>query len=320
MMTFKNSIRTCAVLALSQFLALPLAAQEIAVFTKNQVDPFFNDIRVGAEMAAAAKGWSTVQYVPTKPNNLTEQISQLEDASLRNPDAILFVPIDPDALAPVVERVANAGIPIVNVADRAASGSYLTFVGFDDVVLGEVAAKALADRLGGEGRVVIIEGVKGSKVNEDRVNGFRSGLSAFPSIEVITSQPANFQRLQALQVMENLIQSTPDIDGVLASIDAMALGALEAIEAAGIEAQVVGVDGISEAVEAVRDGRMAATAEFSGFKMSCLAIEAVDRAANGLDVPAEILLSGSLITAENAGDFLVPLEEQTCPDWDAVVN
>lgn len=320
-MMMKNSIlRPILAAAACQLLALPALAEEIAVFTKNQVDPFFNDIRIGADMAAANKGWDTIQYVPTKPNNLAEQISQLEDASVRSPAAILFVPIDPTALAPVIERVAASGVPIVNVADRGAPGSYLTFVGFDDVDLGRNAADALAQRLEGTGRVVIIEGVKGSKVNEDRVQGFREGLAAYPDIEITTSQPANFQRLQALQVMENLIQSDPNIDGVLASIDAMALGALEAIEAAGLDILTVGVDGISEAVEAVRDGRMAATAEFSGFKMSCLAIEAVDRSMNGLSVPDEILLTGALITQENASDYLVPVEDQSCPDWDTFVN
>ena len=187
--------------------------ETIAVFTKNQTNPFFQNVRVGAENAAKQLGAKVIQYVPTKPDSIPEQLSQVEDVIVKRPDAIVFTPVDYKALIPGVEKMNAAGIPVVNVTDHMAGGKIVSYVGIDDYKVGRATAEALMKALGGKGNVVIIEGVKGSISNQDRTRGLTDVVKEHPNVKLLATQAGNFQRLNALQVMENLMQSFPQIDG-----------------------------------------------------------------------------------------------------------
>ena len=109
--------------------------------------------------------------MPTKPDSIPEQLSQVEDVVVKKPDAIVFTPVDYKALVPGVEKMNVAGIPVVNVTDHMAGGKIVSYVGIDDYKVGRATAEALMKALGGKGNVVIIEGVKGSISNQDRTRG-----------------------------------------------------------------------------------------------------------------------------------------------------
>jgi ribose transport system substrate-binding protein len=193
----------------------------------------------------------------------------------------------------------------------------VSYVAADDFSLGLDAGRYLLKALGGKGNVVIIEGVKGSTTSDDRVRGFHKALEENPGVKLLASQPANYQRLQALQVMENLIQSNPSIDGVMAAADVMAFGAIEALEAAGKKAtKVVGIGGVPESIEAIKAGRLLATAEFNGYKMGCLAAMAAVRSLRKETVPDTIVIKGIVIDKTTTGPFEVPPEKRTCPKWE----
>ena len=302
--------------ALHWFGAPPaLAAGEvIAAFTKNQVDPHFEGVRAGVEQIARKMNATVRQYVPTKPNNITEGMSQLEDVGVTKPSLVLFMPIDPKAQLPTIKRLIEAGTPVINYNDRAGAAPYLSFVGEDDYKLGYDIAKTLFDHLGGKGNVVILEGIKGSNTGDERKRGFEAALKEYPNIKLLASQPANFQRLLGLQVMENLIQQFPDINGVIAAADASALGAAEALNSAGrSNVAVVSINGVPEAVEAVKTGSLLAIAEFNGFKIGCVATEIGLKAVRGEAVPKQIVIPGAIITKANYAEWLVPYRERTCP-------
>ena len=285
---------------------------EIAVFTKNKVDPFFEEARVGSDVAAKALGYRVVQYAPTRPNNFQEQIAQVEDAITRKPRGIVFVPVDTKGFRPSVEKVRGAGIPIVNFID-AGEGNFNSFVVYDDKKMGADVTRILAERLEGKGNVVIIEGIKGSSTSDNRSAGAQETLKAYPGIKVLAVQAANYQRLQALQVVENLMQQFPQIDGVIAASDNMALGAVEAMEAAGRQLpQVVSMDGTIDGVRAVASGRILASAEFSGFQMGCAAVEMIDRLAKGQAVPQRVELKAEMITKDTASNFGLAFDKRTC--------
>ena len=294
--------------------------ETIAVFTKNQTNPFFQNVRVGAENAAKQLGAKVIQYVPTKPDSIPEQMSQVEDVIVKKPDAIVFTPVDYKALIPGVEKMNAAGIPVVNITDHMAGGRIVSYVGVDDYKVGIATARVLIKALGGKGNVVIIEGVKGSLSNQDRVRGLVDALKEQPAIKVLASQPGNFQRLNALQVMENLIQSFPQIDGVLAANDAMAIGAIEALEAANRKAVVVGINGTAEAVEAIKAGKLLASGQADPFMQGCLGTIIAIRALRKQPVPAELFLKPSVIDAGNFKDFDMPVEARSCPKWEEVAT
>lgn len=287
--------------------------ETIAVLTKNQTNPYFQAVRVGAETAAKALNVKVIQYIPTKPDSIPEQLSQVEDVIVKKPDAIVFVPVDYKAMVPAVEKINQANIPIINITDRVASGKLVAYVGADDYNLGLATARTLLKAMGGKGNVVILEGVKGSLTNTDRVRGFEDALKEFPGVKLVGAQPANYQRLQALQVMENLMQSHPQIDGVLAANDAMAVGALEALEGAGRSARVVGVNGSKEAIELIKAGKLLASGDFNGFIQGCLGTEIAVRHLRKQETPKEIILKPVVIDKTNYQPYETPVDQRQCP-------
>jgi ribose transport system substrate-binding protein len=306
-------------LGLAGVASIPAAradGETIAIFTKNQTNPYFQTVRVGADVAAKSLNAKTLHYIPTKPDSIPEQLSQIEDVIVKKPSAIVFIPVDYKAMTPGAEKINAAGIPMVNVTDRSAGGKFSAFVGADDYSLGLETARYLLKSLGGKGKIVIIEGVKGSLTNVDRVRGFNDALKENPGAKLVASQPANYQRLAALQVMENLMQSNSEIDGVLAANDAMAVGAIEALDGANRKAQVVGINGTKEAVDAIKAGKMLASGDYNGFVQGCLGTMIAIRELRKEAIVPEIVLAPTVITKDNYKPYDVALETRACPTWE----
>ncbi|AXF25878.1 sugar ABC transporter substrate-binding protein [Burkholderia pyrrocinia] len=297
------------------------ASETIAAFYKNQVDPHFALVHAGVDAEAKLLGVSVTHYAPTRPNDLGEQLSELEDVGVKKPSAVLFMGVNPHGVVPAIQKINAIGIPVVNYNDRVAGGKFSSVVVADDYNLGLDVARYLFKSLGGKGNVVILEGVKGSTTSDERERGFKKALQEFPNIHLLASQPANYQRLQALQVMENLIQSNPKIDGVLAAADVMAMGAIEALEAAGQkQVKVVGIGGVPESIKAIKEGRLLATAEFNGFKMGCIATMAAVRTLRKEPVPDTVLIKGIVIDKTNYAPFELPGDQRQCPAWNDVAS
>ncbi|AOO84902.1 sugar ABC transporter substrate-binding protein [Bosea vaviloviae] len=290
--------------------------ETIAVFTKNHTNPFFQTIRVGADAAAKALNAKTIHYIPTKPDSIPEQLSQIEDVVVKKPSAIVFVPVDYKAMVPGVEKINDANIPVVNTTDRSAGGKFLAFIGADDYSLGLETARYMLKAMGGKGNVVIIEGVKGSLTNVDRVRGFNEAIKEFKEVKLLASQPANYQRLQALQVMENLMQSHQKIDGVLAANDAMAIGAIEALDGANRKALIVGINGTKEAVDAIKTGKLLASGDYNGFLQGCIGTMVAIRALRKEAIVTEVVLKPTVIDKTNYQPYDTALETRSCPKWD----
>ena len=305
-------------------LALPLAVradgERIAVFTKNQTNPFFQIVRVGADNAAKQMNAVVVHYVPTKPDSIPEQMSQIEDVVVKKPDAIVFTPVDFKAMTPGIEKINAAGIPVVNITDRASSGKFVAYVGAHDYNLGLETSRFLFKAMGGKGNVVLLEGVKGTLTNTERVRGFNDALKEFPGVKLVAAQPANYQRLAALQVMENLMQAQRDIGGVFAANDAMATGAIEALDGANRKAFVVGINGTKEAVDAIKAGKMLATGDYSAFLHGCIGTMAAIRALRKQPVPTEVVFAARVVDKTNYEALDVPVEKRSCPKWEEVVK
>jgi ribose transport system substrate-binding protein len=294
--------------------------ETIAVFTKNQTNPYFQAVRVGTETAAKALGVKVIQYVPTKPDSIPEQLSQVEDVIVKKPNAIVFIPVDYKALVPAVEKINAAGIPVTNITDRSAGGNFVAFVGADDYSIGLSVARRLLKAIGGKGNVIILEGVKGSLTSTNRVRGFNDAMKENPDVKLLASQPANFQRLNALQVMENLMQSFPSIDGVLAANDPMAVGAIEALEGANRKALVIGINGSKEAVELIKSGKLLASGDFNGFIQGCIGTEIAVRNLHKQPTPKEVMLKPIVIDKTNFTPYEMPVEQRACPTLEQIVS
>jgi len=289
--------------------------ERLAVFTKNQTNPFFQTFRLGAESAAKQLNAKVTHYVPTKPDSIPEQMSQIEDVIVKKPNAIIYIPVDYKAMVPGIQKMNAAKIPVINATDRSASGEFVSFVGASDYALALESSRILFKAMGGKGNVVALEGVKGTLTNTDRMRGFADAVKQNPNIKVVASQPGNYQRLLALQVMENLMQSNPKIEGIFAANDAMASGAIEALEGAKRKALVVGINGTKEGVDAVIAGKMLATGDYGGFMQGCLSTMIAVRHLRKQPVPKQVVFPPVVIDKSNAAKYSVPVETMSCPSW-----
>jgi len=294
--------------------------ETIALFTKNQTNPYFETVRVAAKAAATELNADLKNYIPTSNDSIPEQMSQIEDAITTRPSAAVFIPVDSQAMIPGIEKFNKAGIPVVNLIDRAEGGQFVTFVGCDDRAVALSTAKYLFEKMNGKGNVIIIEGQGGSSNNQKRMAGFRKALEEFPNVKVLASQTGNFQRAMALQVTENLLQAHPQIDGILAANDAMALGAIEALDAANRKALVIGINGTKEAIDAVKAGKLLATGDCDGFVQGCMGTMAAVRHLRNLPVPKEVIFPITVFDSTNFQGADVPYEQRMCPKWESIVK
>jgi ribose transport system substrate-binding protein len=294
--------------------------ETIAVFTKNQTNPFFETVRKGAKNAAEQMNATVVQYIPTVQDSIPEQLSEIEDAIIKRPGAIVFTPVNSKAMIPGIEKLNAANIPVVNITDRVLGGQVISFMGCDETKLALSTGRYLLEKLNGRGNVIILEGIGGSENSANRVIGYKMAIAEFPNVKLIASQPANFQRVQALQVTENLLQSYPQIDGILAANDSMALGAIEALDAAKRKAFVVGLNGTKEAVDSIKEGKLLATGDCDGFMHGCLGTMAAVRHLRNLPIPKEFIFSLMVIDKTNYAGMDVPYEQRMCPSWESIVK
>ncbi|WP_017594494.1 ABC transporter permease/substrate-binding protein [Nocardiopsis potens] len=264
-------------------------------------NPFFVQMRDGAQAEADAAGVELV--VADAQDDASRQADQVQDFIGTGVGAVVVNPVDSAALGPAVRGANEAGVPVV-AADRAVDGAETAaFVASDNVEGGRLAARALAERLGGEGRIAVLNGTPGTSASRERGEGFREGIAAYPGIEVVAEQPAGFERGEGLDVMTDILQAHGDLDGVFAENDEMALGAAKALEdRGGAEVPVVGFDGSPEALEAVRDGTLYASVAQRPEEIGRAAVRAAVRAARGEEAGTEPV-PVAVVTAEDVGEF-----------------
>src|SRR5450631_834534 len=311
------------VLAVSMelFMSNAKAADQmtIAVFTKNLTNPAYEAFRLAADQVARAAGARTVHYVPKQPDNVDEQKAMVEQALKDKPDAVIFIPVDDVAMIDSVKKLNDAKIPVVLVSNPL-PGSFVTYVGADDFEIGYRQARYLFEKLGGKGKIVVIEGIPVAPTNRERVRGYKRAFGEFTGIEVLASGVGNYQQPDAKRVMAKFLADYPQIDAVLSANDGMALGALEALKEANRSAVVIGINGILPAVKLIETGALLASVDFNMFKIGCVATRAAMRHLKGEKLPEKILLPAEIIDKTNYKAWLVPVNQQTCPEWGDVVR
>lgn len=285
--------------------AAPGGDYTIAVMVKDSTTPFWRYLISGANDVGEELGVKVVEYAPMEAQNLDEQVKQVEDAIQAGVDAICIAPVDSEGIVPVLEEANAAGIPVITTNTKANGGKIETFVGVDNYESAKTLAAYMVEQLGGKGNVVIIEGNPAGQTSQDRVKGFEEIIAAHPDIKLEVSQPGNFKRDEAMTIMENLIQSNPDIDAVLALNDEMALGAWQALDEAGkSDVLVTGFDGALEGLQAIQDGKMYASMNQDAFAQGGEAVRAAVDVLNGKSVDEWIRVGGEVCDKDNAQSLI----------------
>ncbi|WP_432022672.1 ABC transporter permease/substrate-binding protein [Streptomyces parvus] len=265
-------------------------------------NPFFVQMKEGAQAEAEKAGIDLT--VTDAQNDASQQANQLQNFTSSGVSSIIVNPVDSDAVGPGVRSANKADIPVI-AADRGVNkADTATLVASDNVAGGKLAADALADKLGGKGSIVILQGTAGTSASRERGAGFAEGLKAYPDIKVVAKQPADFDRTKGLDVMTNLIQSHPGVTGVFAENDEMALGAVKALGSkAGKSVSVVGFDGTPDGLKAVEAGTLYASVAQQPAELGKIAVQNAVKAAKDEKVASTVKVPVKVVTRENAADF-----------------
>jgi inositol transport system substrate-binding protein len=234
------------------------------------------------------------------------QISQAQDFIARGVDAIILSPYDKEGSAPVVNLAIQAHKPIVvvnsEVSNMAKANAY---VGSENAEAGRLEAQRIMDLLHGKGDIAEINGPNGHSAEAERSQGIREVLAKYPDAKIVLEQTANWDRTQALNLMENWLASGRKIDAVIAQNDEMALGAEKAIAAAGKQKDilVVGIDGIPDARKAIADGKLVGSVFQDANAQGTQAVDIAVQLAQGKTVAHDHIIPFQLITKDNLATF-----------------
>lgn len=234
-----------------------------------------------------------------------KQVEQIESFIAQNVDAIIMNPCEVEGSSPAVTKALAAKIPIINVNSET-SAKPSAFVGSDDVESARIAMKFIADKLGGKGNVVMMHGYMGQAAQIKREQGAQEILKQYPNLKLMAHQTGEWDRAQAMSLMENWIQSYGSrINAVFAQNDEMGLGAVKALTDAGLKDKVivVSIDAIPDALQAVKKGTLDATVFQNAEQQGSKAIEAAIKAAKGESYQKETLIPFQLVTKANVEQF-----------------
>ena len=259
-------------------------------------NPFFISVKEGIVDLAEEKG-SQVKVLDAQ-DDTSKQSNDVDDLIQQGVDILLINPVDSSAITPAVEAANSAGIPVVTIDRSSEGGQVLTLVASDNVEGGKMAAQYIEEISGENAKVAELEGIPGASATNERGKGFNE--YAKDKLDIVDKQTANFDRAKGLTVMENMLQSKPEIQAVFAQNDEMALGAIEAIQAAGKTGniQVVGFDGTDDGLDAIEAGTLSATVAQQPEEMGKLAMQAAFDHFSGKDVEKSIASPLELIKSD----------------------
>lgn len=232
--------------------------------------------------------------------NTARQILDIEDLVSQGIDLLITSPRDAQLMTPVIEKVMDRGIPVVLLSRRINSERYNTFIRADNREIGRQAARYLAQRLGGKGRILMLQHIPTTTPAIDRTEGFQEGLQDYPGLSIAAIKRADSLRDKAIQAVEEALAQGLAFDAIYAQSDSMAAGARVALKQAGRDPRqipIVGIDYISEAREAIRAGEQAASFVYPVFARE--GTEAALAILAGKSVPKEIVVPTTLVTRAN---------------------
>lgn len=263
-------------------------------------------VNISDEMQKKAEELGAELIIVDAERSPLKQIEQVESFIAQKVDVIILNPCEYEASSPAVTKALAANIPIVNV-NSATKVQPTAFVGSNDVESGRIAMKFIAEKLGGKGNIVMIQGLNGQAAQIQREQGAKEIMAQLPGLKMIAEQTAEWDRAKSMDLMQNWIQSYgTKINAVFAHNDEMGLGAVKALQDAGMKDKVivVSIDAIADALQAVKKGDLDATVFQDARKQGAGAIETAVKIARGQQFDKEFLIPFKLLTKGDVDHFL----------------
>lgn len=279
--------------------------QKVIAFVPKQLgNPFFVAIRDAMGEAAADKGYEFKCNAPDASTEVDKQISIAEAFIESNVDALVLGPCDATAIVDVINKAKAKGIAVLLVDSGADESDYLSYIGTDNFEGGKVAARWFGENV--TGKVAIIDGFAGNEATTQRYKGFMEEIKNYPEVEVVTSDYANGDLSQSMSVAENFLTAYPDLAGIFAVDDMMAIGAGQAVEAANKRDQIkiCGFDGQPDAAQKIIEGTIDATIAQKPATMGRMTVDAVTDYFAGKELERVINTGCEVVDKTNAETFL----------------
>ncbi|MEZ9640563.1 ribose ABC transporter substrate-binding protein RbsB [Vibrio cyclitrophicus] len=270
---------SAALLSTTVSVSVSAQAQDtMAIVLSTLNNPFFVTMKDGAEAKAEELGYKLI--VLDSQNDPSKELSNIEDLTIRGVKAILINPTDSDAVSNAIRIANRSDIPVLTLDRGASRGDVVSHIASDNVIGGEMAGHYIMEKVGEKAKVIQLEGIAGTSAARERGEGFMNAVNG-SDLELLASQPADFDRTKGLNVMENLLAANPDVQAVFAQNDEMALGALRAVQASGKDVMIVGFDGTDDGIAAVNRGLLGATVAQQPDLIGSLGIEMADKVLKG---------------------------------------
>jgi ribose transport system substrate-binding protein len=276
----------------------------VALVLKTLNHPFFVDMRRGAQEAADRLGVDLLVQAAEREIDVEKQMQIVENLIQTGIRVLCITPSGSREIVTALAKAKAAGVPIIAVDTRvdakAASDAGVevrTFIGSDNYEGGKLAGEYAVKATGGKARIGVLEGIPGHETADSRNRGFKDAIAGHPGMTIVASQPANWERDQGFNVFQNMLQAHADIDTVFAASDLMALGAVEAIAAAGKtgKIRVIGFDALDDAKKAIKGGTMEATVAQFPYEMGKVAVESAVKIMAGEPLPADVMVRLEMI-------------------------
>lgn len=279
---------------LTSTMSVAAQAQDtMAIVVSTLNNPFFVSMKDGAEAKAKELGYDLI--VLDSQNDPSKELSNVEDLSVRGVKAILINPTDSGAVSNAIRIANRANIPVLTLDRGASRGDVVSHIASDNVAGGEMAGKFIIEKVGEKAKVIQLEGIAGTSAARERGEGFMNAVKN-SQLDLLASQPADFDRSKGLNVMENLLAANGDVQAVFAQNDEMALGALRAVQASGKEILIVGFDGTDDGIAAVKRGMLGATIAQQPALIGELGVATADKVLKGESVEKNIPVPLKVIT------------------------
>lgn len=278
---------------------------KIAVVISTLNNPWFVVLGDTAKARAEELGYDATIF--DSQNDTAKESDHFDNIIAGGYAAILFNPTDADGSIANVRKAKQAGIPAFCIDREINSGDVAVTQILSDNYAGCVElGQYFVKKMNQKGNYVEILGILGDNNTWNRSKGFHSVVDNYPELKMVAKQGAEFDRTKAMEVLESIMQANPDIDAVFCGNDAMAMGAYQALAAAGKadEVKVFGFDGAKDVVDSIRDGKIIATGMQFPKRMARMAAEQADEYIKGRrDFPQKVPVAVELVTQENIAKY-----------------
>lgn len=281
------------------------AEPKAAIILKGLTTSYWFSVNAGAKQAAKDFQFDVDILSPTTADSNEQQLQLLEEAVNNGYDVICISPADSKGILSGIELANDAGIPIVNYATQISGDVEIAArMRIEDYDAAYKVTKTLCEEIG-EGQVIILEGVVGQQNAQDKIDGSVAAISEYPGIELVASQTANWVRNEGYTVTENLLQAYPNIKGIIAGNDDMAMGAVQAVKEAGKEGEILitGMNCAEFVIDALEKGEIFATIDVMAYELGYAAVETAWKMATGQEYEPDIVIDTILCTRENVDDI-----------------